>query len=240
MTRTHAILAFILIVGLVVYLLSRASAPSGTEDIAQTVEITETPETISKPEPEERRPIQTMPSPKMSPPAVKQARLDGEAYRFVERQYDPPFVLPQYVAAPEPSALQTVESTLAVYTSAMQKSDWDWWFSMWDKESQVVITRLDQTNNGHPGESHYKERLLAGWKQFHAGRRYELVSRTDLPGYTLVYFRREGEPDDSRDLLMPVTLKKTPERWVMTHDLQEHIVPNLKLRGEDVEVRTIQ
>ena len=178
--------------------------------------------------------------PKMSPPKVKVAEVDGETHKFVERSYDPPFVLPQFTKQPTLNERKTVESTLAVYTSAMQQSNWNWWFSMWDKKSQEAITQMDKYNNGHSGKSHFKKNLLAGWKQFYAGRRHELVTKIEIPGYTIVYLRREGEPDDSRELLAPVVLKKEAERWVMTHDLQEHLIPNLRITERNVQVRTLQ
>jgi hypothetical protein len=229
MTRTHAITAICLVLGVAVIAFFW---PTSSPEISDAGETSEKPANIESTAP--------LPAPKMSPPKVKVAKVDGEEHKFVERFYEPPFVLPQFTEPPQSNELKTVEATLAVYTSAMQQSNWDWWFSMWDKKSQSVIAQMDQYNNGHTGKSHLKKNMLSGWKQFYAGHRHELVSRIEIPGYTIVYLRREGEPDDSRELLAPVVLKKAAERWVMTHDLQEHIVPNLKITDRNVQIRTLQ
>jgi hypothetical protein len=111
---------------------------------------------------------------------------------------------------------------------------------MWDAKGQNKIKQMIAVTTGQPNGGNYKSDILAVWQKFYADRTQELVSRIELPGYTIVYLRREGEPDDSRELLAPVVLKKDGERWVMTHDLQQHIVPNLRLTVRNVQVRTIQ
>lgn len=228
MNRLYPIIALCLL-GIVLALFWWPQAPDDSEDAPKSTQAEA-----------EKATIPTLDPPKMSPPKVKVAQVDGETHKFVERRYEPPFMLPQYTEQPKSNQSKTVESTLAVYTSAMQQSNWGWWFSMWDKKSQAAITQMDQFNNGHHGKSHLKKNLLAGWKQYYAGRRHELVTKIEIPGYTIVYLRREGEPDDSRELLAPVVLKKEAERWVMTHDLQEHIIPNIKLTERNVQVRTLQ
>ena len=204
----------------------------------------DTPPQSSPPVAEEKAPeieVPTaLPTPKLGPPAVKEVSVDSERHRFVERSYNPPYSLPKYDAPVPPQRLQSVEDTLAVYTSAIRHADWDWWFSMWDAKGQNKIKQMIAVTTGQPNGGNYKSDILAVWQKFYADRTQELVSRIELPGYTIVYLRREGEPDDSRELLAPVVLKKDGERWVMTHDLQQHIVPNLRITDRNVQVRTIQ
>ena len=180
------------------------------------------------------------PSPTLGPAVVKEAIVGGERHRFVERHYDPPYLLKRFEQAPPTESLKTEEDAMGGYTSAMSKVDWDWWYAMWDRKGQQTIGGVIQGTTGRSGTGTYKDNMLAGWNAYFSDRRYELVSRIDIPGYQLMYFRRQGQSDTSRDLLTPVVMKKEGDRWVMTHDLQEHIVANLKITDKDVDVRTVQ
>jgi len=175
----------------------------------------------------------------MGPPTVKEALVDAEKHRFVERSYSPPYVLHRHTAPPQPASLKSAEDAIAAYMSAIRNADWDWWFSMWDARGKSSIQQMIALTTDNTGTGNYQERLVATWKKFYAGRDNELMTRIEVPGYVIVYLRRVGETDTSRDLLAPVVLKQDNGRWVMTHDLQEHIVPNLRITERNVQVHPI-
>lgn len=178
--------------------------------------------------------------PKVSPATfrdahVKEVSVEGERHRFTERYYSPPQLMPKLESKPSAGWHDTPENALASYTSAMLNADWRWFLSMWDTKSQGFISRNMAAGEKEPTA------FIEAWKQEYAGRRMVLLRRIDMPGYVIVYLRRQDKPDDSPEALAPVALRKDEQgQWWFTHDLVDHAVYFYDSLREDAQVRIIQ
>lgn len=175
------------------------------------------------------------PRPSLKRSVTKEIRLEGETTRFMERAYDPPYVLPTVDAKPSSAWHSTPEATLASYSSAMERGDFDWWLSMWDADGQAVIS-------AHMAETERDVSVyLDGWRAHYAGRRQVLTRRIDLPGYVIAYMRRDGVPDDKPEAMAPLSIKQDADgRWWLTHDLKEHAVYFYDSLRSDATVRIVE
>ena len=88
---------------------------------------------------------------------------------------------------------------------------------------------------------HDRSVFVDGWKREYAGRKQVLIRRIDLPGYAIVYLRREGESDESPEAKTPLAMKPDAQgRWWLTHDLTDNPVYFYDSMREDADVRTIR
>lgn len=149
----------------------------------------------------------------------KEARVPGQTVRFVERRYDPPYRLPSVSRLPDATSLSTPEAAAAAYVGALAQGDWDWWKQLWDRDSRAWYAR-------HMLRAGLKQDdLVAAWKREHTGKRHLLLRRIDLPGYAILYFRREDAPEDAIEARQPMALKlDSSGRWWLTHELRENPV----------------
>lgn len=229
------------------WLATRPTSPASTEkDVTPTpraptprAPIAENPGAVSEPPAAVAQTPLPAAKAALARPVIKELTGGEKPIRFVERKYVAPIVLQRLAEPPALASLVSVEQTMASYASAMQAGDWSWWMSLWDGPGQALINQRVAQSQGRPGRGSTRDLMLAGWKEYYAGRSLELVSRVELPGYVLVYMRRSGEPDDSRDLLMPLALKRDGQQWRFTHDLREHPVYNLRMAQGAVSVRTV-
>ena len=165
----------------------------------------------------------------------KTARLNGAAFDFVERRYDPPFLVERHPERPDLTTMTTPEALMAAYTSSMAAGDWDWWRRLWDRDSRRYFAELMLDHELTA------DTFRAGWKELYPGKRFVLLRRIDMPGYVVVYFRRSDSPDDDIEATQPVAMRRdTAGRWWLTHDLRDHPVYMYDAgMKDDVEVSVV-
>ena len=170
------------------------------------------------------------PAPLLRRSVTKIVDFGGEQHQFTERVYDPPFLLPE-VWTFEPETHQTPEAMLASYFGAMIRADFDDWVAHFDKESQRFRVRNSTAT---------KLDYARVWKETWRGHRILATRRIDMPGYVLIYARRQTVSPEAGEAWVPFCMKQDPSgRWLMTHDLVKHPVYGYDKMRDDVEVRVV-
>lgn len=239
-----ALMAFI---ALVVWGLSggEPASPETDETVSMVAEVA--PRVAEAPSPKPRRPLAVrpggLPGGPSAPPAFKGTEVkeavfaDGPIHRFTERTYDPPYRLKDFERMPKADTLETPEEALASLTSAMSRVDWDWWIQQWDRPSRRRLARLLKM------QGIGKERFIEIWAAVAKGERFVATRRIDMPGYVIIYSRRETADDSEMEARSPLALKRDASgRWWLTNELKDHPVYSYGMQGvrDGVEVRTVR
>ena len=134
---------------------------------------------------------------------------EGARYAFIERDYTPPYEVPELSAA---SPATTAELAVANLLSAMARADFDWAVATFGEDGEALLKLAGAK----------RADFEAGWRAQYAGRRWRLTRRIDLEDTVLIYKADAvtGEEDP-----LPYALRPSRTRgWELTQSLSGHPV----------------
>jgi hypothetical protein len=152
-------------------------------------------------------------------PAVAHELSDqGKIHRYTEKVISPAYRLTG-VPVPEESQLTRPELVLIRHAHAItQTFDWNMSNALWDPASRAAFEAQMAKFKETP------EDRVKNWKEGYKGKQLELYKRLDIPGYVLFYVGVVGEPQQARQMAVPLVVKEENKRWWLTHDLRENPV----------------
>lgn len=186
---------------------------------------------ITSPSPSPESPITSpSPSPTLADPAEKELLVEGKPYRFLERRYTPELLL-QPTAAPTSAADEaSPEAAVRALYSAFVRGDWDAALATMDEASRAWQLAQDTP----------RERFLEAWRREYGGHRFYLTRRIDIPGYAILYMRREDRAVDAPLSRVPLAFAVDRQgRWRFTQALRDHPVYGYDGLRDPHEVRVV-
>ncbi len=153
--------------------------------------------------------------PRLTDPEIKKVVISN-SYYFTIRYYRPPLKVTPITSAT--ASYLTPQLAAVAFISAMSSGDFTWWRSIWTKDSNALMDKVDKEQSQPP------DFWVGKWRQIFSGRDTYLDAQIQTGEFFIMVYRTVTPGTDlskpSNDELA-VPFKKDGNRWYATQELSE-------------------
>ena len=160
--------------------------------------------------------LRSVPAPEYGTPERWRVVAPDETTPFVQRPYAPAWRVPFVKVQPRNEQLMSPEALMVSMASSGKATDYRWWLSLWDRQSQAKWARMVERGDLDP------DAMRATWEKLYEKGYLLLTHRMDVEGYTLVSFASDENIDNLEKPNAPVAMKRAPNgSWWLTLELSQ-------------------